>query len=35
MPREITLFSTTQRYIHPDSAAALAAVNTMGRGKEC
>lgn len=30
-----TKFSTTQRYIHPDSAAALAAVNTMGRGKEC
>lgn len=29
-----TKFSTTQRYIHPDSASALAAVNTIGRGKE-
>ena len=28
-------FSTTQRYIHPDSASALAAVNALGRGKEC
>lgn len=27
-------FSTTQRYIHPDRTSALAAVNTMGRGKE-
>ena len=30
-----TKFSTTQRYIHPDRDAALAAVNTMGRGKKC
>lgn len=29
-----TKFSTTQRYIHPDSSAALAAVNAMGTGKE-
>jgi len=29
-----TKFSTTQRYIHPDTAAARAAVNTMGKGKE-
>ena len=29
-----TKFSTTQRYIHPDSASALAAVNALGRGKE-
>lgn len=28
-----TKFSTTQRYIHPDSASAHAAINTMGRGK--
>ena len=27
-----TKFSTTQRYIHPDREAALAAVNTMGKG---
>lgn len=27
-------FSTTQRYIHPDRASALAAVNTMNKGKE-
>lgn len=26
-------FATTQRYIHPDRAAALAAVNTMDKGK--
>lgn len=30
-----TKFSTTQRYIHPDSASALAAVNALGQGKEC
>lgn len=30
-----TKFSTTQRYIHPDSTSALAAVNAIGRGKEC
>ncbi len=30
-----TKFSTTQRYIHPDKEAALAAVNSLGRGKEC
>ena len=30
-----TKFSTTQRYIHPDREAALAAVNTLGKGKEC
>ena len=29
-----TKFSTTQRYIHPDTASAHAAVNTMGTGKE-
>ena len=29
-----TKFSTTQRYIHPDSASALAAVNALGKGKE-
>lgn len=29
-----TKFSTTQRYIHPDMAAAHAAVNTMDKGKE-
>ena len=29
-----TKFSTTQRYIHPNSASALAAVNQIGRGKE-
>ena len=26
-------FTTTQRYIHPDRASALAEVNTMGKGK--
>ena len=26
-------FTTTQRYIHPDRASALAAVNTIGKGK--
>jgi integrase len=26
-------FSTTQRYIHPDSTSKVAAVNTMGKGK--
>ena len=30
-----TKFSTTQRYIHPDSASALAAVNALGQGKKC
>lgn len=30
-----TKFSTTQRYIHPDSASALAAVNAIGQGKKC
>lgn len=29
-----TKFSTTQRYIHPDSASAHDAVNKMGKGKE-
>lgn len=29
-----TKFSTTQRYIHPDSASARAAVNAIGCGKE-
>ena len=29
-----TKFSTTQRYIHPDRDAALAAVNSMGMGRE-
>lgn len=28
-------FATTQRYIHPDSASALAAVNAIGKGKQC
>lgn len=27
-------FTTTQRYIHPDRASALAAVNTLGQGKK-
>ena len=27
-----TKFTTTQRYIHPDSTAALGAVNSMGKG---
>ena len=27
-------FATTQRYIHPDRASALAAVNTLGRGEK-
>lgn len=27
-------FTTTQRYIHPDRASALAAVNTLGRGEK-
>ncbi len=30
-----TKFSTTQRYIHPDSSSAHAAVNSMGKGKIC
>lgn len=29
-----TKFTTTQRYIHPDTAAALAAVNLMDKGTE-
>ena len=30
-----TKFSTTQRYIHPDRESALAAVNSIGKGREC
>lgn len=26
-------FATTQRYIHPDMQAEIAAVNSMGKGK--
>ena len=29
-----TKFSTTQRYIHPDSASTRAAINALGHGKE-
>jgi len=29
-----TKFTTTQRYIHPDTASAHAAVNTLGKGEE-
>ena len=29
-----TKFATTQRYIHPDTAATHAAVNTLGKGKD-